>query len=389
MKEEEQPTQAVDIPPEAIPSLSSDEARNTVGGQATTPPPPHVVLGSDLIGRDVTEIPMLYDDLILAVGIWAIIGASDTCKSMILRQLAMCIAGGREFLGRRYRGKHRSVIIVCTEDDELSISFLLKMQNESIGVSEYDLANVRFIFDTADLLKKLAAELERQPADLVIIDAFGDVFDGKKELNQNNQVRTFLNDYNTIAKKHECSLCFLHHTGKRTEELEPNKNNSIGSQGFEAKMRLVVELRIDASDESLRHFCIVKGNYMPSTAKTSSYVLKMDEKCVFTDTNSRKPFEELVAKKEGGGKAKSQGKTPCEYEAEVHEAFLLDTYKPQNKPFSGRGFTERVMRRFGVSDQKARAFMEFYLERKWLVDKSNSHNRKELHINTFGMKSIF
>ena len=61
--------------------------------------PEYVVLGSDLISNEIKELPMLYEGLIPANCIWAIIGASDTCKSMLLRQLGCCIAGGQDFLG--------------------------------------------------------------------------------------------------------------------------------------------------------------------------------------------------------------------------------------------------------------------------------------------------
>lgn len=39
--------------------------------------PEYVVLGSDLISNEIKELPMLYEGLIPANCIWAIIGASD------------------------------------------------------------------------------------------------------------------------------------------------------------------------------------------------------------------------------------------------------------------------------------------------------------------------
>ena len=350
--------------------------------------PEYVVLGSDLISNEIKELPMLYEGLIPANCIWAIIGASDTCKSMLLRQLGCCIAGGQDFLGRGYLGKHQSVVIVCSEDDELSISVLLKMQNRTIGLTEDQLTKIRFIFDTSDLREKLDKELERKPVDLVIIDAFGDLFDGK-EMNQNNQVRTFLNSFDSIAKKHSCSLCFLHHTGKRTEEGLPSKNNAIGSQGFEAKMRLVIELRKDPTNENLRHLCVVKGNYLPETVKGSSFVLQKDENCVFTDTGTRKSFEELAINKEGAAQTRNKTKTPYDIEEMTHKEFLIGAFKDLKTKLSGRRLTEKVCQRFGVSDQKARLFVDFYLDRKWILDKSTSTHRKELQLNPFTLPAIF
>lgn len=343
--------------------------------------PDYVITAAELMAMDITEIPMLYDGLIMAVGNWSIVGASDTGKSMILRYLAMCIVGGLDFLGRPFRGEHKSVIIVCTEDDAESISVILKKQNKSLKLSEEALSGIRFIFDAADLHKKLDEELTRSPADLIIIDAFGDIF-GSGDLNQNNQVRASINSYDVIAKRHQCSICFLHHTGKRTEEQTPSKNNSIGSQGFEAKMRLVAELRVDAVDGDLRHLCIVKGNYLPKEAKNASYVLKMDENLTFTDTGERTPFEELAIKKEAtGGDSKRQKKSPQNTDDETHVGFLQGIYKPEGTTFSFTAIREQIMRRFDVGDQKAREYVSFYVDRKWIIDKSTRKGCKEFHRN--------
>jgi hypothetical protein len=90
-------------------------------------------------------------------------------------------------------------------------------------------------------------------------------------------------------------VLLLHHTGKRTEDLPPSKNNLLGSQGFEAMMRLVLELRIDRDNSDLRHLCIVKANYLPKGYKESSYVLRFDSNMLFEDTGARVPFENLTS----------------------------------------------------------------------------------------------
>jgi RecA-family ATPase len=113
-------------------------------------------------------------------------------------------------------------------------------------------------------------------------------------LNQTNEVRTILNKYKLLSDKHQCLIIFLHHTGKRTEEKEPGKHNLLGSQGFEANMRLVMELRTDSHQDDLRHLCLVKGNYLSREYKQASYVLRFDENMLFNQTDERTPFEELI-----------------------------------------------------------------------------------------------
>lgn len=122
---------------------------------------------------------------------------------------------------------------------------------------------------------ELDRRLTRQPADVVIIDCFSDAFGG--DLKDTQKIRSYLHPYQELALKHQCLILFLHHTSKRTEAYEPSKHNLLSGQGFEAKMRLVIELRADISDPTIRHLCIVKGNYLPGNMKRESYVLRFDE----------------------------------------------------------------------------------------------------------------
>jgi hypothetical protein len=182
---------------------------------------------------------------------------------------------------------------VSTEDDKYAISYLI---NKSLGDKsdiEY-LDRINYVFDTENLESKLAKMLNDNPADCVIIDALTDLYGG--DLNQSNKVRVFLNQYFNLSDKHNCLFIFLHHTGKRTEELAPSKNNLLGSQGIEGKARQVIELRRDPSDNNYRHLCIVKGNYLPDGMKEQSFKLKFDSDLTFKMTNKRVCFEQLARK---------------------------------------------------------------------------------------------
>ncbi len=79
--------------------------------------------------------------------------------------------------------------------------------------------------------------------------------------------------------------------------------NSIGStvaaeepQGFEAKMRLVIELRKDMGNPKQRHLCIVKGNYLQSEYKEQSFVLDFDN-MIFSNTGRHTPYDKLTSTK--------------------------------------------------------------------------------------------
>lgn len=272
---------------------------------SSRPAPPNSkseITAEELLNRKVERIPCLIEPLFHKVGLAAVAGSSDAGKSAFLRQLAFAVATGEpNFLGFPIHATHQSAIYVSTEDDEAATAYLLNSMNRVKQALPEAARNLRFVFDTTDLLAELDRRLTAQPADLIVIDAFGDLYTGDQ--NKSNQIRTFLNDFAQLAQKHQCLILFLHHTGKRTEDEPPSKHNLNGGQGFEAKMRLVIELRIDHHDPTRRHLCIVKGNYLPAEEKQESHVLRF-ENFLFEPTGERVPFEALAKPKTDDDRAK-------------------------------------------------------------------------------------
>jgi RecA-family ATPase len=259
------------------------------------------VSGKQLLTEAPYEMDWLIEKLIPRTGMAALAGGSDLGKSALLRQLAIAIVCSYNyFLGFELKPKYRRAIAVCTEDDRTALSYLLRKQFE--GLPE-KLQELSFIFEYDDLIQKLDKSLEIKPADLVIFDCFADMFGG--DLKDTPKLRTFLNPYQQLSVKHSCFMLFLHHTSKRTEDLAPSKNNLLSGQGFESKMRLVMELRADPMNVHHRHLCIVKGNYLPANMKKESYVLEFHESCfTFSFTGERTPFEFLVKQNEDPSKGK-------------------------------------------------------------------------------------
>ncbi|NEM98207.1 AAA family ATPase [Pontibacter burrus] len=261
------------------------------------------VTGEQLLLEDVQEMEYLLYPILPKTGVATVAGASDTGKSMFLRNLAISlVAGENHFVGFEFNTRQRSCIYVSSEDGKEATAFLLQRQ-----ASQYTpkaLNNLRFIFDYEDLLSRLNDTLTNKPAALVIIDCFSDVFGN--DLKDTQKIRAFINPYQKLSEKHQCMILFLHHTGKRTEHLEPSKNNLLSGQGLEAKMRLVIELRADLINPDQRHLCIVKGNYLPANFKKESFVLRLDEQSLtFSNTGERTPFELLVKQPDDeAGKAK-------------------------------------------------------------------------------------
>ena len=279
-----------------------DEAERLLESSRTTGKSKEIT-GKELLSYELTDIPTLVSPFLQQTGLACLAGSSDTGKSSILRQLALSISSGKsDFLGFAINARHKSVIYVSTEDLERETSYLLKRQ--ALGIEADSLNDLRFLFDSSNLLNDLDGYLQNKPADMVVIDCFADAYGG--DLKDTQKIRTYLHPFQVLAQKYECLILFLHHTGKRTENFEPSKNNLLSGQGFEAKMRLVIELRADQMNPALRHLCIVKGNYLPASFKKESFVLHFDEQNFqFTNTSERTPFELLVKQaEEDGSRAK-------------------------------------------------------------------------------------
>lgn len=255
------------------------------------------ITGEQLLNMPNTKVEYLVEPIFRRVGLACLGGGSDAGKSAVLRQFAVDIVSGNdEFINFKLDARHRSVLFVATEDSAEDTLAMLRMRPP---VDPGRLKGLRFLFSSAFDISQLCDEVQRRisrkPVDAVMIDAFGDAFGA--DVKDSHKIRAFLHPFQVLAEKYRCLIVFLHHTSKRTEEVPPNKNNLLAGQAFEAKIRLLIEFRADPHDSELRHLCIVKGNYLPSHMKTSSFALKFDEaRLHFTNTGERVPFEMLVKK---------------------------------------------------------------------------------------------
>jgi len=243
--------------------------------------------GLKLFKYDYEDLPKLIDPIFPKVGVVSLVGSSDTGKSTFLRQLALSVAFGKDkFIGYEIQSSTQNVIYISTEDDPASTSISLKKQIRGFykdkEVPEELLNNIKFVFDfnlnednDKNLFKILEKDLLEIGADLIIIDAFTDIFSG--DINSSTKVREFLNYFSNLAKTNNCLILFLHHTGKRTDKYTASKDNVLGSQAFEAKMRVLIELKHYPKEEFKRTLTITKGNYISSQIKKYSRILRFDE----------------------------------------------------------------------------------------------------------------
>ncbi|MFC2121111.1 AAA family ATPase [Bacteroidota bacterium] len=279
----------IDINNTEIETVHMEESLNPMYNK-TAKKPKYIIGADELLNNEIEDIPYLWKPFFPKVGLVGLVGGSDTGKSSFLREFAMALTSKEEkYIGYKLEPEHNSVLYVSTEDDSYAISSLIKKQKIK-GKESSDYKNLNFIFDTTDLKSNIEEELSRMPYDCFIIDAFADIYN--RDLNRVNEVRSFLQGFSNIANKYKLLVIVLHHTGKGKEYSKPSKNSILGSQGFEAKMRMVADLRVDPNDPDLRHFSIIKGNYMNGEYKKESHVLEFIN-LKFTNTGKRVPIDEI------------------------------------------------------------------------------------------------
>lgn len=237
----------------------------------------YLVTGEDLLNMKADKVPYLWEPFWKRYSLIGLAGSSDIGKSSFLRQLAISIVLKEEsFLGHSLNVEHGRVIYFSTEDSKYTINEILKKQHSNLDPSR--LKDLCYIFNADDPLKVIEEQLNAAPTDLVIIDCFLDVFNGV--INDAGSVRRYLDHFSRMAEKYKCTFIFLTHNGKRTEVNGPNKNNIIGSQAFEAKMRTVMELR--KTDDGKRQLYFTKGNSLPDHLKKKCLELEFDDHQQFT-----------------------------------------------------------------------------------------------------------
>jgi hypothetical protein len=323
------------------------------------------VSAADLLARDVTATPTLYDPILPLGVVGVLAGESDANKSMLLRQLAICTATGRDFLGYEYTGKRQSAIYVATEDDENSTAFFLKRNNETFNDPPQEWRNLRFLFGADDVQRRLEEILSAHPADLVIIDSLPDVFDGK-DTNNMAQMRAFLKPFTKLAREHQCLVLFLHHVGKGRENQAPNKNLLNGSQAIEAAARCVFLLLKDKAEDNLRHLCVVKHNYLPAEYKKESQVLTVDPRTfTFASTGMHTPLGMVNDETSVNKKTMSDYGTDNELKA----VFAQIT----SPSISRTELMKRVRNSLSTGQNKAYDLIDYAAFKKWISATTNGN----------------
>ncbi len=217
-------------------------------------------------------IPFLVEKLLPDGCISILAGESDLGKSSFYTQLALSIISGmKSFQGFKLNTLHNRVLIVSTEDGKIAITDRIMKQRKNIPIKSENTKNLYIMTTSVDVLTKVREQLQEISIDLVILDAFADLYDG--DINTSNKVRNFLNDFSEMIREFKCAVLIVHHIGKGREGQGGHKNQLLGSVGIEGKARQVLMM---SRQKDLRALQIIKGNYVSEEDKKKSIFLKFD-----------------------------------------------------------------------------------------------------------------
>jgi len=253
----------------------------------------------ELVTMGSVEPKYLMSPILPQKGTAVLAGKPDTGKSQFARQLCLHVALSLpNFLNFNITPVHNRSIYVATEDNLEATQYLLSKQLS--GLAKPAEENLKFIFadtmEQEEILKCLNNELTKYPADLVVVDSFGDIFTGR-DSNNNIAMRNTVKTFDAVAKKHNCLILFVHHINKGAYRQAPGQEHIQGGAGLVQKVRLAIQLT--EGDNNIRYFTVVKGNYCPKEYKKNSLELEFSETTfLFTNTGNLIPTEELGAKEE-------------------------------------------------------------------------------------------
>lgn len=248
----------------------------------------------ELLQLGQSEPQYLMEPILPRKGTAVLAGKPDTGKSQIARQLCIQVASGlQDFIGFKLQPIHNKALYVATEDGIEASTFLLQKQLNGLG--KQATKNLRFLFadtlEQEDILKLIDATLIEMPADLVVVDSFGDIFKGN-DSNNNMAMRNTVKAFDRIAKKNNCLILFVHHINKGAYKQAPGQEHIQGGAGLVQKVRLAIQLT--QGEGFLKHFTVVKGNYCPREYKANAIELEFsEENFLFKSTGNLIPIEQL------------------------------------------------------------------------------------------------
>lgn len=229
----------------------------------------------ELVSLEYETYPYLLEKFIPKGCISFLAGSSDSGKSLFTLNLAISIiTDQKEYIGQKIDQTYGKVLLISSEDGPIALSIRIKKLLNGKNLLNTQRERMIILTNSDGLYERVKGILSHYSVDLIILDAFGDVFAG--DINTSNHVRLFLDKFDRLIQKHNSSMLIIHHIAKGKERQAANKGQLLGSVGIEGKSREVMILSKDASMPSKRTLKVVKANYASEEDKRISYELIFD-----------------------------------------------------------------------------------------------------------------
>lgn len=234
-----------------------------------------------------TEYPFLLDNIIPKCSLSGIIAPSETGKSAILSQLALCIVKGEDFLNLKNNADHKRVLWIATEENSAQISPRIKKQVETkVDAME----NLEYVLNAENVVEIIEKSCEVKHYDLIILDCYGDL--NTQDTNSVSETRKFMNEYYKLSQKYKVAIMMAHHISKNASNSLLTKYSSMGSTGFVDKCRHVIGLEPPKSLAGNIKLKILKSNLVSLEQKNIVRELKFkDMKFELAQTNNSSTLE--------------------------------------------------------------------------------------------------
>lgn len=164
-------------------------------------------------------------------GAWTLLtGGTGTGKSVLIEQLAACVAAGKPILGLSVSRPFK-VLLLTAENDEETLKRDLEAiaEHEALDPALLD-ANLQihhaYALDGPELVAALDSEIRRGGFDLLVLDNY-QAYAGSTDINDSVAWKQFISPLSRMLKKHRAAMLLVDHTGKPVERKTWGRHDSV------------------------------------------------------------------------------------------------------------------------------------------------------------------
>ena len=211
---------------------STSNNRNNASNKSHKEPPKPLALISvgELLSKPIEEIDFVVDGLLTKGGLSMNSAKPKTGKSTLARQLALCVARGEDFLGK----KTTPGLVICLSLEERERD--VRDHFGRMGATDADNIKVFAGMAPPDALERLRAAVEIEKPVLIIIDTLARLA-GIKEFNDYGETIQKLEPFLAIARETGAHIHLIHHAKKGQDK---SIDAVLGSTGLAGSVDTII-----------------------------------------------------------------------------------------------------------------------------------------------------